>query len=89
MDAQLIACINLLPNVESMYRWKGDLVTDSEVLALMKTTASNLSKLKALIISKHPYETPEFLVIEPVEGSQTYLDWIADSCQTIKKSDNW
>ena len=79
LEARLIACANLLPKIESHYWWQGKIESASEVLVLMKTTQRLLAKLELLILSKHPYQTPEILAISPVFGSADYLAWVQDS----------
>ena len=80
LKTRLIACANLIPKIESHYWWRGKFVSDAEVLMVLKTTKSRLVALKKLILSKHPYDTPEFLVLPLSGGSKKYLAWLADSC---------
>lgn len=79
LESKLIACGNILPEVQSRYWWKGKLEKSSEVLILMKTTKSKLAKLQELVLSNHPYEVPEFIAIEIVHGLDKYLNWIDGS----------
>ena len=81
LDARLIACANLVPKIESHYRWQGKIERASEVLLLLKTTARCLGKLEKLILAKHPYDTPEFIVLPLSGGNHRYLDWLAISCR--------
>ena len=80
LQAKLIACANLLPKVESHYWWRGKIESGAEVLLLLKTTKSKLTALEKLIAARHPYDTPEFLVLPLSAGSRKYLDWLAASC---------
>jgi periplasmic divalent cation tolerance protein len=80
LAARLIACANLLPKIESHYRWQGKLETSKEVLLLLKTTKSRLAALEKLILAQHPYDTPEFLVLPLRAGSPKYLAWLAECC---------
>jgi|SRR5690242_4771334 len=80
LSARLVACANLIPRIESHYWWQGKIESSSEVLILLKTQKSRLGQLEALILSKHPYDTPEFLVLPPTGGNRKYLDWLAASC---------
>lgn len=74
--SQLIACVNLLPGIESIYRWQGEVETAEECLALFKTTGPLLVALAARLQAEHPYEVPEFLVL-PVESALApYLGWV-------------
>lgn len=86
VDAQLVACINLIPCVESIYRWEGKLNSEAEVLGIMKTSNPMLPELERRLTKEHPYEVPEFLVLGPESGSKTYLDWISQSVKNEKNS---
>lgn len=79
LDARLIACANLVPNIESHYRWQGKIETAPEVLMILKTSQSKLVSVEKLILAAHPYDTPEFLVLPLKAGSRKYLAWLADS----------
>jgi periplasmic divalent cation tolerance protein len=81
---RLIACANLIPKVESHYRWRGKLESAAEVLMILKTTQPRLVALERLILSKHPYDTPEFLVLPLQAGTGRYLKWIDDSVSEIR-----
>lgn len=79
LQSRLIACANLLPKIESHYRWRGKIETSPEVLFLMKTTRTRLAALEKFIVAKHPYDTPEFLVVSLTRGNSRYLAWLTDS----------
>ena len=79
VEERLAACVNLLPVMTSVYRWKGGIEQDREQQLVIKTTASRLRDLEARIRELHPYEVPEFLVIGIAGGSDRYLDWLGDS----------
>ena len=79
LKARLIACANLIPKIESHYWWQGKIEHSSEVLLILKTTKANLAKLEKVILSEHPYDTPEFLVLPLQSGNRRYLDWITAS----------
>lgn len=80
LKARLIACANLVPKIESHYRWQGKLESGAEVLLILKTRRTNLRKLEALLLAEHPYDTPEFIVLVLHSGSEKYLAWLAESC---------
>ena len=77
LQARLIACANLIPKIESHYWWQGKIESGAEVLLVLKTQKSKLAALEKLVLAKHPYDTPEFLVLPLTAGSQRYLDWLA------------
>ena len=76
---RLAACVNVLPEMESFYRWKGQVEDDRERQLVMKTTAARVVALKARVHELHDYEVPEFLVMPIVGGSEAYLNWIRES----------
>ena len=79
VERQLAACVNIVPQVESVYRWKGEVETATEFLLMIKTTAGSFDKLRASLAELHSYEVPECLEIAVTDGSATYLKWIQDS----------
>lgn len=80
LQARLIACANLVPMLESHYRWQGKIESGSEVLLVLKTRQARLAALEKLLLEKHPYATPEFLVLPLKAGSRGYLGWLAENC---------
>ena len=70
------ACVNILPGVESIYRWKGEIQNDSEVLALFKVAAEGFPNLERAILLKHPYETPEIVAVAADRVEEKYLSWV-------------
>ena len=81
LKARLIACANLVPKIESHYWWQGKIESGAEVLMILKAPKSKLAALEKLILSKHPYETPEFLVLDLKTGNKKYLDWLTANCR--------
>jgi periplasmic divalent cation tolerance protein len=81
LSARLIACANLVPKIESHYRWRGKIESDVEVLLILKTQKSKLAALEKLVLAQHPYDTPEFIVLPLSAGTKRYLDWLAASCR--------
>lgn len=79
VDEKLAACVNILPAVESVYRWRGKVESSQEWLLLIKTTEDRLPALKARLTELHSYELPEFLVIKPDSGDAAYLAWLTES----------
>jgi periplasmic divalent cation tolerance protein len=79
LAARLVACVNLLPKVESHYWWQGKITRGVEVLLLLKTTVPRLQSLEQLIVAEHPYDTPEFIVLRLDRGNRRYLEWWNDA----------
>ncbi|MDE2512297.1 MAG: divalent-cation tolerance protein CutA [Elusimicrobia bacterium] len=76
VEANLAACVNLVPGVVSIYRWKGRVHRDAETLLVIKTTAAKLKALERWVKARHPYELPEFLALPVAGGSKEYLKWL-------------
>ena len=79
LEARLVACANLVPKIESYYWWQGKIESAPEVLMVLKTTQPRLAKLEALILSNHPYDTPEIVAVPMTAGTARYLAWLTDS----------
>ncbi|MBC8097291.1 MAG: divalent-cation tolerance protein CutA [Akkermansiaceae bacterium] len=80
LQARLVACANLIPKIESHYWWQGKLERSSELLIVFKTTRPCLKSLETLILSNHPYDTPEFVVVPLAGGNRRYLEWLHVCC---------
>ncbi len=76
VETRLAACVNLLPQVQSVYRWGDQVEIDNEVLLLIKTQADRMDALKQCVLENHPYELPEIIAVEINSGLAGYLDWI-------------
>ena len=76
IEKQLVACVNLIPSVESVFSWEGKITSEREVLAILKTTSERLVELEKEVLALHPYEVPEFLVVAADNGSEDYLRWV-------------
>jgi periplasmic divalent cation tolerance protein len=81
VDERLAACVNVLPAMTSVYRWKGQVESDREQQIVIKTDARRLTALEARLRELHPYELPEFLVVAAAGGSAAYLAWVRDSVE--------
>jgi periplasmic divalent cation tolerance protein len=81
VDARLAACVNVMAECKSVYRWKGTIETALEVPVLIKTRAALYDEVEAYICRHHPYELPEVIAISPSGGLGLYLDWVADETQ--------
>jgi periplasmic divalent cation tolerance protein len=78
VEERLAACVNVLPIMTSVYRWKGAIEQDREQQLVIKTRPAMLGALRARLRELHPYELPEFLVLE-AQGSEAYLAWIDEN----------
>ena len=83
VDERLAACVNVLPEMTSVYRWKGAIEEDREQQLLIKTTSDRVEALEARFHELHPYEVAEFLVISPQRRiGRRYLQWLGESITT-------
>lgn len=76
---KLVACVNIIPKIESVFFWQGKLDSAKEVLLILKTKREKLSLIKKLIISLHSYQVPEIIAMPIVAGYRPYLKWIDES----------
>jgi periplasmic divalent cation tolerance protein len=74
--ARLAACVQILPEIESVYHWKGNVERAAEILLLAKTTQANFVALEAMVRSLHSYETPEIIALPITAFSAPYLEWL-------------
>ena len=82
VEERLAACATLIPSVESIYRWEGQVETAAETLLMLKTGIDQLAALEARLRELHSYEVPEFVVLPIESGSRLYLEWLHDSLRT-------
>ena len=80
VSERLAACVNVVPDVVSTYRWKGKVERADEVLLVIKTTGRGVRKCLRRLAELHPYEVPEGLVVNVASGLEAYLDWLAGCC---------
>ena len=76
---RIAACVNIVPGVTSIYRWKGSIETDTELLLIIKTHSAVFDTLTDRIKALHPYELPEVIAVPIKDGLPEYLDWISTS----------
>lgn len=76
VDERLAACVNVLPPMVSIYRWRDRVERDSEQQLVIKTTSGRLPDVRARMAALHPYELPELIVLPVVDGDPAYLDWV-------------
>jgi len=78
VERRAAACVNVLGECVSVYRWKGAIESAAEVPVLIKTRAARFDEVAALIRSLHPYELPEIVAVPVVRGLDDYLQWVAE-----------
>lgn len=76
VEEQIVACVNIIPAIESVYKWKGKIEDDNEVLLLAKTVDDNVKKTIRRIKELHSYEIPDIIVLPVIGGLKDYLDYI-------------
>jgi periplasmic divalent cation tolerance protein len=81
LENQLAACVNMLPRIESIYRWQGKVESSQEWLLLIKTTADKFTGVRDAIRELHSYELPECIAVAIEDGSPDYLRWIEQSVE--------
>lgn len=79
VQRRLAACVNVVPGVESVFRWQGKVQRAREVLLVAKTTAAAFRNVQAAVAKLHPYEVPEIIAVPLAGGSGPYLRWVAGS----------
>ncbi|MGV3658662.1 MAG: divalent-cation tolerance protein CutA [Prosthecobacter sp.] len=79
VESQLAACVNLIPAVESIYRWEGKVETAGEVLAIFKTTPEAWPRFEARLRELHPYDVPEIVALRPEQVAESYARWVGES----------
>ena len=77
VGAHLAACVQILPEMESVYRWQGKIERAPEVLILAKTVRSKFEELEREVRALHSYDTPEIIAVPVVAGSARYLEWLS------------
>jgi periplasmic divalent cation tolerance protein len=76
VEERLAACVNVVEGVSSIYRWKGAVQRDREVLMVLKTTTEAVERLRSRLVELHPYEVPEALALPVSSGHPPYLEWV-------------
>lgn len=83
VEERLAACVQILPGMQSVYRWQGRVDTADEVLLLAKTSRAAYPALQDRLRALHPYELPELVAVEAADGLPAYLQWVADQTHPI------
>lgn len=82
VEERLAACVNLLPLMESIYRWEGRVERETERQIVIKTARERVAALWDRVREMHPYEVPEFIVLPIVDGNDSYLRWVGEGTRT-------
>ena len=81
VETALVACVNIIPAMESIYYWKEKVETGAESLAIFKLTSARYSEFESRLRALHPYDVPEVVRLNVAGGSVDYLRWIGESCR--------
>jgi len=79
VEKDLAACVNIIPSVQSVYKWEGEINTDNELLLVIKGRTDNLEALEKEVLQLHSYETPEVISFAIDKGNKEYLDWMSNT----------
>lgn len=79
VDKRLAACVQIMREMDSVYRWQGKVVTQREVLLIAKTLSSKFAEIEREVVKLHSYETPEIVAVPLNAGSGPYLEWLSAS----------
>jgi periplasmic divalent cation tolerance protein len=79
VEKRLAACVNIIPRIDSIYQWRGNVEREQEQLLIIKTVDEQLDALKDAIFARHPYEVPEFIVVAMDDVGDAYREWLISS----------
>lgn len=79
VEERVAACVNVVPSLHSVYRWKGAVHHENEAMLLVKTTKDRFDALKQAVLKHHPYELPEVIAVPVDRGHTPYLEWVIES----------
>jgi periplasmic divalent cation tolerance protein len=79
VGSRLAACVNIIPKIESIYRWENEVQSSEEWLLVIKTTSVNFEAIKDAIHQLHSYDLPECISIEVADAEENYLKWLTES----------
>jgi periplasmic divalent cation tolerance protein len=79
VEERVAACVNLVPSLHSVFRWKGEVHHEDEAMLLVKTTKDRFEALKQAVLKHHPYELPEVIAVAVDRGHTPYLEWVIES----------
>jgi periplasmic divalent cation tolerance protein len=79
VELRFAACVNIVPRIDSIYRWEGKVTEDAEQLLIIKTMDERLAPLREELLLRHPYQVPEFVVVPIAETSDSYGAWLLEA----------
>ena len=79
IEEGLAACVNVVPGIRSIYIWKGEIVEDRESLMIIKTRKDLVDRVRQVFEKEHPYEVPELIFVDVIEGHKPYIEWIIEN----------
>jgi len=82
LEERLVACVNVVPGVKSLYYWKDEVHEDGESLLVLKTPSAHYPALEQRLQQIHPYDVPEVLSLDVAAGAETYISWVTDSVRS-------
>lgn len=85
LESNLAACVNLIPNMVSLYKWQGKVEQAAEVQLFIKTNEINFTKLESYVSQHHPYDVPEVIALDIEQGSSAYIKWLGENLSTGEK----
>ncbi|MDB5969796.1 MAG: divalent-cation tolerance protein CutA [Hydrocarboniphaga sp.] len=83
VEAHVAACVNILPSVRSVYRWKGGVQHDEESLLMIKTVQSRFEALREAVLAQHPDELPEIIAVRWDASHEPYRQWVVDTTRPL------
>jgi periplasmic divalent cation tolerance protein len=93
VEAGEAACVNIVPGIQSVYRWQGKICNEAEILLLIKSTVELFDAINATIHRLHPYQVPEVIAVPIAAGDQSYLQWIRNSTlksdESVHRQNDW
>lgn len=85
--SRLVACVNQLSNISSVFQWQGKIEQTNEILLICKTRQALMPQIIDLVKEKHPYDVPEIIALPIISGSQPYLDWVMQETKEAHAND--